>query len=135
MMRFERAMYQNPDQDLNKLWWDLVKEYQFVAPPEGRNAPDWAAIIHLSQYPAYYHNYQLGTLAASQLRHFIANSILKANKVGSLAFVNKPAVGDFLKSRFFAPGASLRWDDMMKHATGEPLSARFFAAECVGKAL
>jgi len=67
MMRFERAMYRDPDQDLNKLWWDLVEEYQFVKRPPGRNAPDWAAKIHIAQYPCYYHNYMFGGLAASQI--------------------------------------------------------------------
>jgi len=43
MMRFEKAMYENPDQDLNKLWWNLVQQYQMITPPEERNAPDWAS--------------------------------------------------------------------------------------------
>src|SRR5439155_11015683 len=30
MLRFEKAMYEKPDQDLNKLWWDLVEKYQMV---------------------------------------------------------------------------------------------------------
>ena len=30
MLRFEKGMYENPDQDLNKLWWDLVEKYQMV---------------------------------------------------------------------------------------------------------
>ena len=131
MMRFERAMYENPDQDLNKLWWNLVKEYQMVTPPEGRNAPDWAAKIHLAQYPAYYHNYQLGELAASQLQHYIAKNILKQDKTGDVNFANRPEVGEYLKAKVFAPGASLRWDELMKYATGEPLSAKFFAEEYV----
>jgi peptidyl-dipeptidase A len=131
MMRFEQAMYENPDQDLNKLWWDLVKEYQMVTPPEGRNAPDWAAKIHLAQYPAYYHNYQLGELAASQLQYYIAKNILKQDKTGDVNFANRPEVGEYLKAKVFAPGASLRWDELMKYATGEPLSAKFFAEEYV----
>ena len=32
MLRFEKGMYENPDQDLNKLWWDLVEKYQMVQP-------------------------------------------------------------------------------------------------------
>ena len=38
MFRFEKALYENPDQDLNTLWWDLVERYQMVRRPEGRNA-------------------------------------------------------------------------------------------------
>jgi peptidyl-dipeptidase A len=131
MMRFEKAMYENPDQDLNKLWWSLVKEYQMVTPPDGRNAPDWAAKIHLSQVPAYYHNYELGELTASQLQHYIAKNILKQENIKSVCFANKPEVGTYLKEKVFAPGASLRWDALIKEATGEPLSAKFFAEEYV----
>ena len=27
MLRFEKELYGNPNQDLNKLWWDLVEKY------------------------------------------------------------------------------------------------------------
>jgi peptidyl-dipeptidase A len=131
MMRFEKAMYENPEQDLNRLWWDLVKEYQMVTPPEGRNAPDWAAKIHLAQYPAYYHNYQLGELTASQLQTFIAKNVLKQKDTKEVCFANKPEVGEFLKTSIFTPGARLRWDALIKEATGEPLSAKYFAEEYV----
>jgi peptidyl-dipeptidase A len=33
MYRFEKAMYENPDQDLNKLWWDIVEKYQMIKIP------------------------------------------------------------------------------------------------------
>lgn len=131
MMRFEKSMYEDPDQDLNKLWWNLVKEYQMVTPPEGRNAPDWAAKIHLSQSPAYYHNYELGELMASQLQSYIAKNILKQDNMREVCFTNKPEVGKYLETKVFAPGASLRWDALIKAATGEPLSAKFFAEEYV----
>jgi peptidyl-dipeptidase A len=131
MVRFEKAMYENPDQDLNLLWWNLVKEYQMVTPPEGRNAPDWAAKIHLAQYPAYYHNYQLGTLTASQLQYYIAKNVLKQTQDKDICLANKPEVGKYLAAKVFAPGASLRWDALIKEATGEPLTARFFAEEYV----
>ena len=36
MLRFEKGMYENPDQDLNKLWWDLVEKYQMVKRPPDR---------------------------------------------------------------------------------------------------
>jgi peptidyl-dipeptidase A len=131
MMRFEKSMYENPDQDLNRLWWDLVKEYQMVTPPEGRNAPDWAAKIHLSQSPAYYHNYELGELMASQLQAYIARNILKQNDIRQVCFADRPEVGSYLKAKIFAPGASLRWDQLIKEATGEPLTAKYFAEEYI----
>ena len=67
MLRFEKSMYENPEQDLNKLWWDLVEKYQLLKRPEGRDAPDYASKIHIVNTPAYYHNYLMGELFACQV--------------------------------------------------------------------
>jgi len=75
MLRFEVAMYKNPDQDLNKLWWDLVEKYQRVRRPEGRNAPDYASKIHVVTAPAYYHNYMMGELFACQVHAAIVRDL------------------------------------------------------------
>ena len=133
MVRFERGMYQNPDQDLNKLWWDLVEEYQLIKRPEGRNEPDWAAKIHLAQYPCYYHNYMLGELAASQILNAISTKVEKLPGIEEISFAVKPAIGEFLKTQIFQPGASLHWNDLLKQATGEGLTPKYFAEEFVGK--
>ncbi|MFO0927945.1 MAG: hypothetical protein U0736_13035 [Gemmataceae bacterium] len=60
-------MYEDPDQDLNKVWWDLVEKYQQVRRPAGRNAPDYAGKVHIVVAPVYYHNYMMGELFASQV--------------------------------------------------------------------
>ena len=75
MYRFEKSMYENPDQDLNNLWWEMVEKYQLVKKPEGRNMPDWATKIHIALYPCYYHNYLLGEMLASQLYSYITTNI------------------------------------------------------------
>ncbi|MBW8883976.1 MAG: M2 family metallopeptidase, partial [Planctomycetia bacterium] len=72
MFRFEKELYREPSQDLNKLWWDLAEKYQLLKRPEGRNAPDYASKIHIVSAPAYYHNYMLGQLFACQLHAAIA---------------------------------------------------------------
>ncbi|MCX6639234.1 MAG: M2 family metallopeptidase [bacterium] len=133
MERFERKLYENPDQDLNKLWWDLVEEYQLVKRPENRNEPDWAAKIHIALYPCYYHNYILGEMAASQILHTIVREIEKQDKFTEISFANHPGIGKYLKEKVFKPGASLGWEDLLKYATGEGLNARYFAEEFVGK--
>ncbi|MEO5618111.1 MAG: M2 family metallopeptidase, partial [Candidatus Eisenbacteria bacterium] len=68
MCHMERALYRDPDQDLDTLWWDLVERFQMVRRPDGRHAPDWAAKIHFSLAPVYYQNYMLGEMMASQLQ-------------------------------------------------------------------
>ncbi len=131
MVRFERALYQDPDQNLNKLWWDLVEEYQFVTRPEKRNEPDWAAKIHVAQYPCYYHNYQLGELAASQILSAIIRDVVKQETFSEISFAAKPEIGKFLKEKIFFPGSSYYWNDLLKHSTGEGLTPKYFVAEFV----
>eukprot|EP00727_Mastigamoeba_balamuthi_P011234 m51a1_g6733 putative peptidase m3a and m3b thimet oligopeptidase f (503) ;mRNA; f:196632-199949 len=71
MFRFERAMYEDPSQDLCALWWRLKEKYQLLPGP-GRCSPDYAAKIHIVVCPVYYHNYMLGELLASQFYSTLA---------------------------------------------------------------
>jgi peptidyl-dipeptidase A len=128
MLRFEKTMYENPDQDLNKLWWDLVEKYQGLKRPEGRNAPDYASKIHIVTVPVYYHNYQMGQLFASQVHHAIARALYSPiADVNSITYVNNKGVGEFMKKKVFEPGRTLSWNELTRHATGETLNARAFA--------
>ncbi len=131
MVRFERALYEDPDQDLNTLWWTLVEENQFVHPPEGRDKPDWAAKIHLTSSPVYYHNYMLGELLASQLAAYIAKNIVRVAPGEVYSPCNQPEIGRYLAEEVFQPAARYRWDEMITRATGEPLTPKFFAKEFV----
>ena len=126
MYRFEKAMYENPDQDLNQLWWDMVKKYQMMDKPEGRDMPDWATKIHIALYPCYYHNYLLGELLASQLYIYVTTNVAKTR-----SFVGEKEVGDYLKEKVFIPGARYYWNDMIERATGEKLTAKYYAKQFV----
>jgi peptidyl-dipeptidase A len=129
MLRFEKGMYENPDQDLNRLWWSLVERYQQVKCPPGRNAPDYASKIHIVGTPVYYHNYQMGQLFASQVHHAIARDVFGGANPKKVIYVGNAKVGDFMKERVFTPGRTLNWNDLTKHATGEYLNAKAFAQD------
>jgi peptidyl-dipeptidase A len=129
MFRFEKSLYDNPDQHLNDLWWNLVEKYQLVRRPEGRQAPDYASKIHIVSAPAYYHNYLMGQLFADQVLHAIARDALNGVDPAQASFVGNKAVGDFLKTRIFSQGRSLDWNGLTKNATGDVLNAKAFAAE------
>ena len=131
MYRFEKSMYENPDQDLNKLWWDLVEKYQLLKRPKDRNEPDWASKIHIAAFPCYYHNYHLGELLASQLYNYIGTNILKVTDFTNQSFVGKPEVGKYLLEKVFMPGARYYWNDMIEKATGEKLTAKYYAKQFV----
>lgn len=131
MYRFEKALYENPDQDLDALWWALVEKYQMIRKPEGRKAPDWASKIHIATVPAYYHNYQLGELLASQFLNHATREILKSNDLNAQAFVGDKSLGRFFIDRVFKPGARYPWNEMIRRATGEKLTAKYFALQFV----
>ena len=121
MTNFERAFYADPDADHDTIWWDLVERFQLLTRPDGRHAPDWAAKIHVALAPVYYQNYLLGELVASQLQATLFE------RFGGI--VGRPAAGEFLRTDFFAPGWSCRWDELVARATGAPLGVDAYAAE------
>ncbi|MDO5579777.1 MAG: M2 family metallopeptidase [Planctomycetia bacterium] len=119
MFHFERALYQNPDQDLNKLWWDIVEKYQMIPRPENRDLADWASKPHFVIAPVYYHNYMLGELFAAQLREIVLP------QAGS----DPKTLGKLLTEKVFFPGDSLPWERFVLQATGELFSAKSYAKE------
>lgn len=116
---FEKELYENPDQDLNALWWKTVEEIQLVTPPEDRNNPDWAAKIHFTLAPVYYQNYALGELVAAQLQRYIERNV-------SLDFFTEET-GKLLVESFFKPGALYSWNEKIRRVTGETLNPQYFA--------
>jgi peptidyl-dipeptidase A len=127
MVYFERELYRDPDRpDLDALWWDLVERMQLVRRPDGRQAPDWAAKNHLSLSPVYYHNYLLGELMASQISAHARRGVPDDHSIAG-----HPSVGRFLRERIFAPGATLDWNALLVHATGEELTPRYFVQDFV----
>ncbi|ADU28791.1 M2 family metallopeptidase [Evansella cellulosilytica] len=116
---FEKELYENPEQDLNGLWWKLVSEIQLVNPPEGRDLPDWAAKIHFTLAPVYYQNYLLGELTSAQLHHYI-------NKQVSDQFFT-PEVGQVLNEQFFKLGSKYHWNEKIERVTGEKLNPEYFS--------
>ena len=129
MFAFEKSMYQDPDQDLNALWWNLAGKYQRIRKPEGRNQPDWAAKIHFVMSPCYYHNYLLGELFASQLHSRLAIALNQDPK--RISYTGQTRVGEFLKKNIFEPGSVYPWNEMISRATGEELNPVYFVRQFI----
>ncbi len=129
MLRFEKAMYENPDQDLNLLWWSLVTKYQGITKPRDRNFPDFASKIHIVSAPVYYHNYMLGELFASQVHHAIAKELYPDKKLSEVIYAGNTKVGDFMLKKVFAPGKSMSWQELVKFATGSELEPFAFSLD------
>ncbi len=118
MVNFERALYENPEADLDTVWWDLVEKYQFLKRPEGRAMPDWATKQHIALSPAYYQNYLIGEMMGVQWSRW-----LDAEAGG---IINRAAAGNFFRDRVFALGATLPWNDALEKATGEKLNVQYY---------
>jgi len=131
VLNFEKAFYQNPDQDLNTLWWDMVEKYQKIKRPDNPVGNEWASKVHIATYPVYYQNYQLGEIFASQVLNTIAQNIYQTKDIEKVIFWDKPQAGNFLKDKIFKVGKRLPWNDMIEAATGKPLSAEFFVRQYV----
>lgn len=128
MYRFEMALYADPSQDLNDLWWQLVERYQGLRRPEGRDDPDYATKIHVVSAPCYYHNYMMGQLFASQLHHAIAREV-QHKPANEAIYVGDTGVGTYLQARVFGQGRQLPWNELTVFATGSPLRAEAFAVD------
>jgi peptidyl-dipeptidase A len=133
MLRFEKGMYEKPDQDLNKLWWDLVEKYQLLKRPEGRSAPDYASKIHIVTAPVYYHNYMMGELFASQVHHALAKEVFKGADPDKVNYAGEKGIGDFMKKKVFEPGRTKTWNELTEFATGKKLNAAAFAEDFKAK--
>ena len=131
MYEFEKALYADPDADLNDLWWDLVEKYQFVKRPPGPADAGWASKLHFTSAPCYYHNYMLGELLASQLHHYIVGEVLGRASDEGLSYVGDKRVGAYLRDNVLGPGARYPWNDMIARATGEPLTPKYFVQQFI----
>ena len=129
MCHMERALYRDPGQDLDALWWDLVERFQQVRRPEGRHSPDWASKIHFSTAPVYYHNYMLGEMMASQLRSHLRREVLGDGPDVDARYVSSPEGGRFLVERLYRGGRRHDWRETLRLATGRALSAGAFVEE------
>jgi peptidyl-dipeptidase A len=126
---FERELYRTEKGD-SQLWYRGVHDIQYLNVPEERlTKPDWAAKYHFSSSPAYYHNYLLGELLASQLYATFLNDVLGANQDAEPSLVAEPRLKGFLIEKVFRHGARYRWDELIKQATGQPLTPEFFAQQ------
>jgi len=131
MYNFEKALYANPDQNLNALWWDIVEKYQLLKRPPGPPDAGWASKLHFTTAPCYYHNYMLGELLASQLHNYIVHNVLTLESDEGLSYIGDRRIGRYLRENVFGPGARDTWQEMIVQATGEPLTPKYFVQQFV----
>ena len=75
----------------------------------------------------------MGELFASQVHHAIARDVYRNVDPNTVVYAGNQAVGEFMKKRVFEPGRTLDWNELTKHATGETLNPKAFAADFKGQ--
>ena len=120
IIHFERQFYADPDQDLNRVWWDLEERYQGVPRPAGRDAPDWAAKVHVATAPVYYQKYLLGRMFSAQLTR-------KMDAEFGGWWEGRARSGVFIKNEMFLHGARYPWAELVERVTGKPLGVEALA--------
>jgi peptidyl-dipeptidase A len=119
IISFEREMYKNPEQDLNKLWAKTTKQFLGMDVPADRKTHDWTYKIHFATAPAYYPFYFFADLARAQVE-----ATIKANHGGMLT----PSTGQFLREQR-KDGLTRHWTQIVEDMTGKPLGTDALAAE------
>lgn len=110
---FEFQAYENPDQDLNRLWGQIQARYMFVPEDE---TPQWAAQSIYTTHPIYFQNYVLAEMIAAQTIAYLKE------KYGRL--LGNAEVSKFLIENYYGPGASIDWPEKIKRGTGRKISAK-----------
>jgi len=116
LIRFERELYRDPNQHLNRLWWDIVEDTQRLHRPADWDKPYWAAKAHLSTLPVYYYNYLYGEIAASQLQHMLELQFGDWREEDALVH---------MRDTLFRPGASASWQSLLEQCTTCRLDPEF----------
>jgi peptidyl-dipeptidase A len=131
MSHFERDLYEGalPPAEWQQRWWDYTARYQGVVPPVPRDDAalcDACTKTHINDDAAQYYDYTLASLIKFQLHDHICTKILKQD-VRSCDYSGSREVGDFLRG-ILRLGATRDWREVIKEATGEPISPRAMMA-------
>lgn len=112
---FEKAMYENPDQNLSQLWHDLGVKYLGINDSDELNN-EWATIPHYLSHPGYYQNYFRANLMKAQMYNHLRKQL------GSITENKKTA--EYLDKNLFKFGTSIEENELIEKFTGEPLSTK-----------
>jgi len=119
-------MYQNPDQDLAKLWFNLSHKYNKINRPD-KLVNEWATVSHFIDMPADLQNYLRAEIMASQIYDaFKKDCIAKGIEPKMIGNDN---TAEFFKENIFKHGKTLSEDEIMEKITGSRLNADSFCEE------
>ena len=122
LINFEKGLYANPEQDLPKLWYGLKQKHMLENVPAVLHH-EWACVPHFLSHPVYYQNYLRAEIMASQMYDAMHA------KLGNLS-ENKDTA-EYLRTKFFRFGASLKEGELLKRFTGSALNVDAYCKQFV----
>ena len=122
---FEKKLYENPDQNLGELWWELNSKYMNYNKPDVIQECDWATDDYFLLMAGATQTNLFAELVAAQLSNTIINSYEEL-KNDSVKITKGEFVGDFMKKNIFKYGNVLPWNELIEQATGEKLTAKYY---------
>ncbi len=125
MAVFEKTLYENPDQNLGKLWWELNSKYLGYNKPDSILACDWAMNDYFLLMAGATQTELFAELFAAQLSNKIKTSY-EGLITDSLKVSKSEFVGDFMKKNIFQYGNVLPWNELIEQATDEKLTAKYY---------
>jgi peptidyl-dipeptidase A len=124
MTHFEYELYEKrlPADQFNKRWWELVAQYQGVAPPavRGEDYCDACTKNNLIEDAAQYYDHAVAMLLKYQLHDYIARKILNQDP-RRCNYAGSKEAGRWLHE-ILSLGATRDWRQVIKEKTGEDLS-------------
>jgi len=124
LYNFERSLYYNPEQDLNKLWLTTIEHYLLIKTYN----TSWVAVKDFVMNPCYVHNHLFSQILASQLNHYISTQVLKDKEL-YVNYYGRKEVGEYLKEVIFCVGKLLNLDELIVNATSKVLTPEFYMNE------
>ncbi|MCC6721363.1 MAG: M2 family metallopeptidase [Bacteroidia bacterium] len=126
MTAFEHDIYSKniSINQFNKTWWDYVKKYQGIVPPNERGEEycDAATKTHINDDAAQYYDYSMSNVLLFQFHDYISNKILKQDPHNTNYWGSKET-GKFLQNIMYS-GASVDWREHLKKNLGSDMSAK-----------
>ncbi|MBI2896129.1 MAG: M2 family metallopeptidase [Deltaproteobacteria bacterium] len=125
MSHFEQALYEgNLDAGLlNQKWWELVRRFQGIVPPEdrGETGCDACTKTHINDDPAQYYDYALANVLVYQLHEHICREIVHADP-HECTYWGRRDVGELLRG-MMQLGQTRDWREVLVETTGHELTA------------
>lgn len=114
----EYLIYENPEKDQDS----ILAEYEHnILGTTYTNAPRWAANSWYINYPIYWQNYVLADVVASQIHQTLNR------KYGGLH--RHPEALEEIREIYYAPGATIDWQEKLLNHTGSKLKANALAQD------